>query len=153
MRTERVAKVGLLAIVAIGLAVISGCGGTYDAAARGMVTLDGKAVPRGNVLFHSVSGGPAACASIGEDGSYVIRTGREEGLPAGDYQVSVTANEAPTVTQTSNGGPPPPGKSITPAWYRMKETSGLKYTVARGKNTIDLELTSQPPAGWKPRGA
>ena len=117
-----------------------------------MVTLDGKAVPRGMVSFHPVSGGPATYAVIGEDGSYAIHTGREAGLPAGEYQVSVTAYEAPTISQTDKGGPPPPGKSITPAWYRAKETSGLRYTVQRGKNEINLELTSKPPAGLNPVG-
>jgi len=99
------------------------------------------------VSFHPVSGGPAAYAMIGDDGSYSIKTGREDGLPAGEYEVSVTANEAAAVAQTEKGGPPPPGKSITPAWYRMKETSGLKYTVHPGNNEINLELTSKPPAG------
>jgi hypothetical protein len=130
----------------------AGCGGAYDSTAHGVVALDGKAVPRGTVSFHPVAGGPAAYAMIGEDGSYSIRTGREEGLPAGEYEVSVTSNEPSAVGQTSKGGPPPPGKSITPAWYRMKETSGLKFTVKPGKNKINLELTSQPPAGLKQRG-
>jgi hypothetical protein len=151
-RTELTSKIGLLVVVAAGAATVVGCGGSYDATAHGIVTLDGKSVPRGMVSFHPVAGGPAAYATIGGDGSYAIRTGREEGLPAGDYQVSVTANEPPAVAQTDKGGPPPPGKSITPAWYRMKETSGLKYTVARGKNEINLDLKSQPPAGWNAQG-
>jgi hypothetical protein len=134
------------------LLAITGCGGAYDSTASGVVALDGKTVPRGIVSFHPVSGGPAAYAMIGEDGSYSIRTGRESGLPAGEYEVSVTANEASTAAQTLKGGPPPPGKAITPAWYRMKETSGLRFTVKPGKNEINLELTSQPPAGLKPRG-
>ena len=152
MRPENLAKIGLFAAVAIGLATLAGCGGAYDATAHGIVTLDGKAVPRGMVSFHLVSGGPAAYATIGDDGRYVIRTGREEGLPAGEYQVSVTANEAPAKAQSDKGGPPAPGKAITPEWYRMKETSGLKFTVKPGKNEINLELTNKPPAGWKSGG-
>jgi hypothetical protein len=89
---------------------------------------------------------------IGDDGSYSIRTGRETGLPSGEYQVSVAANEAAALSQTDKGGPPPPGKPITPEWYRMKETSGLKFIVKPGKNEINLELTNKPPAGWKPGG-
>jgi hypothetical protein len=89
---------------------------------------------------------------IEDNGHYSIRTGREEGLPAGDYEVSVTANEPPKTQQTDKGGPPPPGKSITPAWYRMKETSGLKFTINPGKNEINLELTTKPPAGFKAQG-
>jgi hypothetical protein len=71
-------------------------------------------------------------------------------LPAGKYEVTVIANEMPAVMQTAEGGPPPSGKAITPVWYRSKETSGLKFSVEPGSNEINLELTSQPPAGWNP---
>src|SRR5262245_2668726 len=80
----------LLATI-VGIASFIGCGGAYDSTAHGVVTLDGRAVPRGTVSFHPVSGGPAAYAMIEDNGSYSIRTGREEGLPSGDYEVSVTA--------------------------------------------------------------
>jgi hypothetical protein len=152
MRMERLAKIILLVVCAIGFVTVAGCGGAYDSTAYGIVTLDGKVVPRGTVSFQPVSGGPANYAMIGDNGSYSIRTGREEGLPSGDYQVSVTSNEAPAAAQSTKGGPPAPGKAITPAWYRMNETSGLKYTVARGKNEINLDLKSQPPAGWNAQG-
>ena len=130
----------------------SGCGGVYDATATGFVTLDGNPVPRGTVAFHPTSGGPAAYASILQDGSYAIRTGREKGLPTGQYQVTVTAHESTGQTESADGGPLPPGKAITPPWYRSKETSGLTFNVERGSNQINLELTTQPPAGWNPRG-
>ena len=134
-----------------GLAVcIAGCGGTYDAAVSGKVTIDGNVVPNGTVAFSPVAGGPAAYGRIETTGDYTIRTGREKGLPAGEYQVTVTANEPAKTLQTENGGPPPPGKAITPAWYRTKDTSGLKFVVQSGSNEIHLELKSQPPAGWKP---
>ena len=45
----------------------------------------------------------------------------------------------------------PPGKLITPMWYRSKESSGLTYNVESGSNEINLELKSQPPAGWNAR--
>ena len=147
-------KTVVYCIVACGAMIISGCGGGYDATARGVVTLNGKTVPRGMVSFHPLAGGPAVYGAIAADGSYSLQTGREDGLPSGDYQVSVTANEAPASAQGEKGGPPPPGQAITTAWYRMKETSGLKFTVKPGKNEINLELNKQPPTGWKPpRGA
>lgn len=140
---------GWLAIATAQLCVV-GCGGTYDATVSGEVTLDGNKVTRGTVAYIPVASGPPAFASIDSDGSYSVRTGRESGLPIGEYQVTVTANEPPAAPQTASGGPPPPGKPITPLWYRVKESSGLKYTVAGGHNEINLELTSQPPAGWNP---
>jgi hypothetical protein len=133
-------------------ASLGGCGGAYDSTAVGTVTLDGQPVPRGTVSFAPSNGGPAAYARIEENGHYAAHTGREVGLPAGEYQVTVIANEPPQVGAAPNGAPPPDGKPITPEWYRSAKTSGLKYTIERGKNKIDLELTSQPPAGWKPRG-
>jgi hypothetical protein len=132
------------------LAFVSGCGGPYNAKVSGKVTLDGNTVPTGTVSFMPTGGGPPAYARIDSSGNFTIRTGREEGLPAGEYAVSVVANEPPAVKQNERGGPPPPGKPITPPWYRSQETSGLKFSVEPGSNEIDLELTSQPPEGWKP---
>ncbi|MEX2309879.1 MAG: carboxypeptidase-like regulatory domain-containing protein [Pirellulales bacterium] len=139
-------------VVAATLCVVAlvGCGGPYDSSVSGMVTLDGQAVPRGTVSYQPKAGGPAAYARI-ENGSYVMRTGREEGLPSGDYYVTVTANEPSAVARTEGGGPPPPGKPITPMWYRTKDTSGLSFMVEPGDNEIDLELKSPPPPGWNPR--
>jgi hypothetical protein len=135
----------------LGLFIVTlvGCGGVYDSSVGGVVTLDGKAVPTGLVTFHPVTQGPSAYSVIQSDGHYSIRTGREEGLPPGEYQVSVTANEPPAVARTEQGFPPPPGKSITPAWYRSKDTSGLQFKVESGSNEINLELKSTPPAGAK----
>jgi hypothetical protein len=136
----------------IGLLSAVGCGGTYDSSAHGLVTLDGQAIQRGLATFHPTSAGPAAYAIINESGTYEVFTGREKGLPSGEYLVSVVANEAPAISQTASGGAPPPGKPITPEWYRTKQTSGLKYTIKPGGNEINLELSTKPPAGWKPGG-
>jgi hypothetical protein len=152
MRFERTGNQWFAACVASSLLLtVVGCGGTFDSSVSGTVTLDGNVVPRGTVSFQPKAGGPAAYAQISEDGSYSVRTGREVGLPSGDYYVTVSANEPPTVAQMADGGPPPPGKPITPQWYRTKSTSGLSFMVEPGSNEINLELTSQPPAGWNPR--
>ena len=82
-----------------------------------------------------------------------MRTGREEGLPSGDYDVTVTANEPPAATQSEGGGPPPPGKAITPVRYRSKATSGLSFVVEAGDNEINLELTSRASANADLAGA
>lgn len=142
----------VMATLLFALAGVAGCGGTYDSTVSGVVTLDGRIVPRGTVAYQPVAGGPASYAPIEENGSYTVRTGREDGLLSGEYDVTVTANEPSAVRQTAAGGPPPPGKPITPLWYRSKDTSGLRFTVESGDNEINLELTSQPPPGWNPRG-
>ena len=126
----------------------TGCGGPYNASVSGIVTLDGQPLHRGTVAYNPVGGGPAGYSVVESDGSYRIRTGREFGISAGDYEVTVVANEAPQQRTTKHGGPPPPGKPITPPWYRSKNTSGLSYTVQPGRNEINIELSSDPPAGW-----
>ena len=141
-----------LAILLVGLAVLAGCGGPYDSSVTGIVTLDSQPLTLGTVAFFPSAGGPPAYGQVQSDGSYEVRTGREDGLKSGEYQITVVANERPTVAQSPNGGPPPPGKPITPIWYRTVDSSGLNFTVAPGSNDIPLDLTSQPPAGWQPRG-
>ncbi len=151
MISKRIFTIVNLCIVTSGAVLAVGCGGTHDASVHGTVTLDGTNLTSGIVAFYPAAGGPAAYAYIDEDGEYVVRTGREAGLPSGDYGISVTANEPTTSAARADGGPPPPGKMITPAWYRSKDTSGLSRTVEPGNNEINLELTSQPPAGLNPR--
>lgn len=138
-----------IALVSCGSLALIGCGGVYDASVQGIVTLDNNPIPRGTVSFSPVSDGPAAFGQIAADGSYTLNTGREAGLPLGQYRVSVVANEPPAVERTASGGPPPPGPPITPAWYRSPTSSGLEVKVDSGSNDINLELTSTPPAGWQ----
>ncbi len=136
---------------AIGLASVVGCGGPYDSSVSGSVLLNGNAIETGTVSFIPMGGGPAAYARIGTGGEYTIRTGREDGLPSGEYAVTVVAHEPAASLQTANGGPPPVGKLLTPEWYRSADSSGLKYTVNPGRNKITIELSDSPPAGWKPK--
>ena len=130
--------------------LLAGCGGPYDSTVTGVVTLAGNPLPRGTVSFIPQSSGPSAYGMIESDGRYVIRTGREEGLPSGQYAVTVMANEAPAQARGKDGGPPPLGKPLTPLWYADAATSGLSYVVEPGDNEINIELTSTPPPGWKP---
>lgn len=137
--------------VALACLVLAGCGGVYDASVHGVVMLDGNPIHRGTVSYSPTNGGPPAYGRIDGDGSYYLRTGREEGIPSGQYSVTVVANEPPKEKRTRSGGPPPAGKPITPPWYRSKKTSGLKFAVDSGSNEINLELTSEPPPSWKPK--
>jgi hypothetical protein len=143
---------GVCRSAALGVVILclAGCGGPFDSKVSGKVTLDGAALSTGTVAFLPASSGPPAYGRIDSAGNYVIQTGREVGLPSGDYRVAVTANEPSQAARSADGGPQPVGKALTPAWYGNKDTSGLKFTVTKGSNTIDLELNSKPPAGWKP---
>lgn len=127
-----------------------GCGGTYDSYVSGVVSLDGSPLPRGTISYNPTQPGPASYGVIRSDGSYSVNTGREEGLPSGEYIVTVVAKEPSIDENPGSGLPPKAGKNITPPWYRSKKTSDLKVTLESGSNTIDLELTSEPPPDWKP---
>jgi hypothetical protein len=121
---------------------LTGCGGTYDATVSGIITLDGKPLPRGTVCFNPDTDGPSAYGLIQSDGKYTLATGREEGLPSGAYTVTVVANEQ-SVEKTP-GATPTPGKPISPAVYRNKNSSPLKYNLEAGSNQIDIPLSSTP---------
>jgi hypothetical protein len=93
-------------------------------------------------MFHPQSTGSPAYGITDSGGKYYLMTGNEAGLPAGEYLATVSAREASTQEYGPGGSPPPAGKSITPAKYQQKETSGLTFTVNRGKNEFNIELSS-----------
>ncbi len=128
----------------------AGCGGPYNASVSGDVMLDGQPVSTGGIAFIPTAGGPTAYAQIDSSGHYQIYTGKEEGLPAGNYGVTIVSREPPATDRSKLGGPPPPGKAITPEWYADAKQTPLKFDVKPGKNEIKLELSNAPPAGWKP---
>ena len=118
-----------------------GCGGPFDARVKGTVTLNGQPLDRGTVAFFPLAQGPPAHGRIDASGNYAVRVGREKGLPSGDYEVTVQAT-IPAEIPEGWMGPPPKGNPITPAKYHNRATSGLKYTVSRGSNEINIELSS-----------
>jgi hypothetical protein len=138
-----VAKVAVTAA----LSFVAGCGGVYDSSVTGVVTLNSATLNGGTVKFSPEGAGPSAYGPIDTSGNYTIMTGREEGLPSGRYIVTVVANQ-PSIPNANPSLPPMPGKPITPAWYRSADSSPLRFTVEPGSNEINLDLNSQPPAGW-----
>jgi hypothetical protein len=132
------------------LAGVVGCGGSgSEATVEGMVTLDGAPVPAGSISFVPSAGGTQAYAMSDESGNYEAYTGRKPGLRPGEYKVTVVARQKPQVNQTEAGGPAAAGESITPRWYASPETTSLAISVEPGANDINLELSSQAPAGWR----
>jgi hypothetical protein len=122
--------------------VLTGCAKTtQESQVSGHVTLDGKRIGPGTVVFSPVDSGKPATGSIESDGSYLMKTSRDDGLAAGRYRVAVSIREMPQNVQ--RGDRPPPGKLLIPEKYEQSTTSGLEYEVVPGDNTIDIELTSQ----------
>lgn len=126
--------------------VACGCEPTQKTAAlTGKVTLDGKPLTQGSVLF-TASGGEkrnAAAGDIKADGSYAVQIGQTEKLIVGEY-IAVVVSREPS-TPHPDGGPPTPGALITPEKYGNPQTSGLRYNVRPGENVIDIVLVSDAP--------
>ena len=130
-------------------ATLTGCGAGDLATLEGVVTLDGAPVPAGSISFVPTAGGAQAYAMSDDSGSYEAYTGREAGLQPGQYKVTVVARQRPKVNQTEAGGPAPAGQALTPRWYASLDSTPISVDVKPGSNEVNLELTSQPPAGWK----
>ena len=137
MRTYRSTCLWLGPLVAV-LVSTAGCGGK-PARVSGAVSVDGQPLEQGTVFFAPTEGGMRASGIIQSDGSYTIKTNRDSGLEVGDYNVGVVSRE---LTWPNPGGPPMPGDYLAPKKYGNPKTSGLRYTVERGSNEINLELTS-----------
>jgi len=126
--------------LSLALAYLVGCGGK-PARVSGIVTVDGKPLEQGTVAFSPASGGMRATGIIQGDGSYEIRTNRESGLDIGEYAVAVSSREL-----LFHGGPdqpPMPGKYLAPKRYGKTQTSGLRFSVKKGSNSINIELSSE----------
>ena len=140
-RTQRLIGIGcLLVTLETGL---NGCGSRAESTVSGAVTLDGVALEHGQVVFVPTgTGGQGVTGQIQSNGSYRMQVGQTGGLPAGEYKV-VVLSRAPSVTSSTPGAPPAPGKLLTPERYRQATTTDLQFVVEPGSNTIDLELKSK----------
>jgi len=109
---------------------------------KGTVSLDGKPVPSGSLLFRpdAAKGNTSKfepAATINSDGSYSLFTAEREGAPPGWYKVSVVAQEL------NAKDPYAPAKSLVPTKYNDPETSGISVEVVEqpAAGAYDLKLT------------
>lgn len=143
-RTFRLAGGALLLAAAVAL-VPGGCSSSNSTATvTGTVTYKGALVKAGEITF--LGEGIARSAVIGTDGRYQI-----DHAPLGEVSVglvSVTQEyekgqaPPPSADGDAPGGPPPRmiEKSLIPKKYNDPKSSGLKFTLKAGLQTIDLEL-------------
>jgi hypothetical protein len=130
---------------AAALAVCStvvGCGSGLGADVDGVVSLDGKPIGPGVVVFASIDGKDnPATGAIQVDGSYFMKTMRERGLRPGNYKVAVQIHEIPSDLAYGERDMRPI-KFRVPQKFTTIETSGLEFEVEDGANKIDIDLTS-----------
>ncbi len=129
-------------VVLFAASLLAGCS-KYGASVHGTVRLDGQNLPRGKVMFSPAEKGPPATGKINADGTYSLKVGTEESLPAGVYTATVVAHEQADLSKREGGAPPPIPKRLTPVKYQKVTTSGLSYTVEKGNNEINIELSSK----------
>ena len=137
----------LLAVLA-GLALMAGgCSRGPDlppmAEVGGLVTLDGKPLPRGMVQFvpEDDQGGkaPPASGNIGSDGRFRLVTGGLSGAVVGRHRVCVQAQQEVDLNKVSWA------PSLIPEKYNNPAQSGLTFEVKAGAaNDCPLNLSSKP---------
>jgi hypothetical protein len=156
MHTRRPASVaGWLLLSGFLATLVVGCGGPdykRRAVVRGKVTLDGKPVTVGTVMFYGPNN-MTSTASIDEDGYYTMAD-----APLGEVRITVTVPKLPPggVTHLKGapppphppGSPPPPDPASVlakvvsiPVRYSNPETSPLTYTVEPREQEFDIKLT------------
>jgi hypothetical protein len=155
----RPVRIGLFA--ALVLALAAGCRSSpFPATVSGHVTYKGEPVKGGMIMFYSADGAPFR-AALGTDGSYAMGD-----MPVGEFTVTVeTESMNPDRKQATPGGargaalmnerlaaerkggfgPPSREEQLKrytkiPKKYAKFETSDLKTTVAKGKQTRDFDL-------------
>ncbi len=133
----------LFFLVAIGGFALAGCSrSAFDAQVSGRITLDGKPMGSGVVVFAPEGENRnAPMGTIEPNGNYSLKTNREIGLMPGKYRVSMSVYDTPPHQpgermQTT-------GKQLVPEKYTDVHTSGLVYDVTLGNNTINIELKSK----------
>lgn len=127
----------------LGLLAAGGCGQS-TATVSGRVTLDGKPVGPGAVIFIPAENGPprqSAMGQFGPDGRYELTTFEAgDGALVGEYRVLVQASGQSYGQESADAQ----AASPIPLLYSDPQQSGLRATVQAGLNQIDLPLKSQP---------
>ena len=129
-----------LMTLAMGLAsvclAVAGCGGPDGVVSTGTVTLDGKPVGLGSIVFKPVDPGVAAEGSMIQAGKFRV-VGK-----AGKRRVEISASGPPP------GTPDPPTGPVTfvemiPDRYNTKTTLEVEVK-ERGPNAFTFDLTRSP---------
>jgi len=129
------ARLPLVALMSFLL--LAGCGGPRRVPVQGTVKYAGHGVADVNVTFYGANGiiGQAVTDS---QGNFTQVTWKRpgDGLPAGEYKVTITPKSTVSETVDYSAPPPPP----FPQKYLSLGSSDLKVTVAPGSNNVVIEL-------------
>ncbi len=121
----------------LALCFISGCGDNLHEV-KGIVKFDGKLVDSGSIRFVAVDNSSPAVGAIITNGQYSTK------VPIGEMKVSVTATRVvgkKALYDKPDGPFMDVRVNVSPEKY-SDDKSILRYTVIRGTNQKDWELTS-----------
>ena len=119
--------------------LLVGCS-PFDAKVSGLVTYDDAPLDHGMVSYYPMAGGPTSYGNIQSDGTYVLQTGNRSGIDAGDYRVTVNCvKQIPPERE----GDPPGFRPLIPVKYKSADSSELQFEVKKGRNQIDIALSSK----------
>jgi hypothetical protein len=133
--------------------VVSGCGRTIDTNyVEGVVKLDGQPLSGASVTFIPVAeNGESAGGFSDDNGKYRLTSTYGDGGKgafAGDYIVTVTKSKTVTlekpIKHDDGSVTTETTEHILPAIYRDRTKSPLKFTVVKGKNKFDIDLSAKP---------
>ena len=128
----------LFSVALLLLPLFVGCG--PNVTVTGKVTFpDGSPLTEGQVVFESPT--LISKGNIKADGTYVLETGEDKGIPKGTYKVCIGGLGIPKVT--SGGGPGQISMDVSPVPIDSKflsaETSGLTCEV-KGRTKYDIPV-------------
>jgi hypothetical protein len=113
----------------MGLLYIAPCGaGEELASVQGTVSLNGKPLPSGKIIFH-LGDGQFVGAKIKEDGTFKV-----DRLPPGTHAVTIESTQ-----KTPKGDV----KNLLPPKYSSEEHSGLRLEVKKGMNTCQVDIQAK----------
>jgi len=137
----------ILCLLTICAAVLTGCSGSSGVPVGkvgGLVTVNGKPVNGGQIMFLPTSSGPAATGVIGSDGRYTLRTFKPgDGAVLGSHEVlieSMPDHQSDVTEDVTERRRASRSAVEIPVKYGIPRKSGLSATVTSGSNAIDFAL-------------
>ncbi|TWT97541.1 hypothetical protein Pla108_16930 [Botrimarina colliarenosi] len=148
VRSRPRASAALVGVALLTAAGAAGCGdGRFETApVSGVVTLDGKPVTHGAVIFTPEQGWPAH-GELDSEGRFTLKTYEPgDGAIVGEHQIAVVSMTEDDPSEHFERPPSKPIKSLVPDRYANSATSGFTFDVkADQSNEIQLEMVSKGP--------
>ena len=117
--------------IVLSFAIVAGCGGEFIPTGGKVTFDDGTPVPSGGVVFET--DGFMADGRIQPDGTYTLSSLKPgDGLPAGNYKVSISAMEYDEHERQT---------VLVDPKYSSPATSGLTAEVSKGQNRFDFTVS------------